>query len=88
MLLGMMSLLVVGAWLAYQVYAALTASQITEKQRESIVPLDGVITQEALANLADRRKFGETDFSRLVFNISAGPTGTSAGSVATASGQL
>lgn len=88
MLLGMMSLLVVGAWLAYQIYAALTASQITEKQRQSIVPLDGVITQEALANLADRRKFGETDFSRLVFNISAGPTGTSAGSVATASGQL
>lgn len=88
MLLGMMSLLVVGAWLAYQVYAALTASQITEKQRGSIVPLDGVITQEALANLADRRKFRETDFARLVFNISAGPTGTPAGSVATASGQL
>lgn len=81
LLLGMMSLLVVGAWLAYQVYAAMTTSQITEKQRGSIVPLDGVITQEALANLAGRRKFGETDFSRLVFNISTG-------SVATASGQL
>ena len=88
LLLGMMSLLVVGAWLAYQVYAALTASQISERQKESIVPLDGVITQEALENLAARRKFRETDFAALVFNISAGPSGTSAGSVATASGQL
>jgi len=69
LLLGMMSLLVVGAWLAYQIYAALTASQISEKQKGSIVPLDGVITQEALENLAGRRKFRETDFSALVFNI-------------------
>ncbi|MEK7064140.1 MAG: hypothetical protein AAB973_00835 [Patescibacteria group bacterium] len=70
LLLGMMSLLVVGAWLVYQVYAALTASQITERQGESIVPLDGTITQDALENLAGRRKFREADFSRLVFNIS------------------
>ena len=69
LLLGMMSLLIVGAWLAYQIYAALTASQISEKQKGSIVPLDGVITQEALENLAGRRKFRETDFSALVFNI-------------------
>ena len=69
LLLGMMSLLVVGAWLAYQIYAALTASQISEKQKGSIVPLDGVITQEALENLAGRRKLRETDFSVLVFNI-------------------
>ena len=69
LLLGMMSLLVVGAWLAYQIYAALTASQISEKQKGSIVPLDGVITQEALENLVGRRKFRETDFAALVFNI-------------------
>ena len=88
LLLGLMSLLVVGAWLAYQVYAALTGSQITERQRESIVPLDGVITVEALDNLAGRRKFRETDFASVVFNITQESTSTSAGAVATTSGQL
>ncbi len=86
LLVGMTGLLIVGAWLAYGVYSALTKSQITEKQAEAIIPLTGSIQTEAITNLDGRRKFSATDFSQLVLNIAEGTPATSTGSVATASG--
>lgn len=57
LLIGVMSLLAVGAWLSYQIYASLTKTQISDKQRTAILPLDGTIRIEVLNNLAERRKF-------------------------------
>ncbi len=88
LLLGLMSLLTIGAWLSYQVYTALTKSQISEKQRVAILPLSGVISEEALNNLSGRRKFSEAELANLVLNISSSPSTASAENVATVSGGL
>lgn len=68
LLIGIMSLLVVGSWLAYQIYGSLTKSQITSRQQVAITPLDGSFTKADLDNLAIRRKFTAADFSAIVVN--------------------
>lgn len=78
MLVGLMSLLVVGSWLTYQIYSSLTKTQITSHQQKAIIPLDGIITTTDLDNLKGRRKFTAADFSAIVINEV----------VATTSGQL
>ena len=79
LLVGMMSLLVVGSWLAYQIYASFTKTQITEKQQAAIIPLDGAISPANLENLRQRRKFTNADFSAIVLNVSTIPTATVSG---------
>lgn len=79
LLVGMMSLLVVGSWLAYQIYAALTRTQITTKQQKAIIPLDGSISITNLDNLRQRRKFTPNDFSAIVLNVSTTPSSTVSG---------
>lgn len=81
LLVGMTSLLVVGSWLAYQIYASLTGTQITAKQQVAIAPLDGVISTTDLDNLRSRRKFTPADFSAIVLNISVTPAATESGGV-------
>lgn len=68
LLIGIMSLLAVGSWLAYQIYGSLTKSQITSRQQVAITPLDGSFTKVDLDNLAIRRKFTAADFSAIVVN--------------------
>lgn len=80
LLVGLMSLLIVGSWLAYQIYASLTKTQVTGKQQAAIIPLDGTILVTDLDNLTKRRKFTATDFSVIVFNESE--------NISTVSGQL
>ncbi|OGD71034.1 hypothetical protein A3A84_02820 [Candidatus Collierbacteria bacterium RIFCSPLOWO2_01_FULL_50_23] len=79
LLVGMMSLMVVGSWLAYQIYSSLTKTQITQKQQAAIVPLDGTISMTDLDNLRSRRKFTGADFSAIVLNIAATPGATDSG---------
>ena len=69
LLVGIMSLLLVGSWLAYQIYVSLTKTQITSRQQIAITPLDGSFAEDDLANLAARRKFTSADFSAIVLDI-------------------
>ncbi len=82
-----MSLLVVGSWLAYQIYASLTKTQVTTKQQTAIIPLDGTISPADLDNLRQRRKFTPADFSAIVLNISTTPVSTASGGESFGSGQ-
>jgi len=68
LLVGIMSLLLVGSWLAYQIYVSLTKTQITSRQQIAITPLDGSFVKADLDNLAARRKFTAADFSAIVVN--------------------
>lgn len=75
-----MGLLIVAAFVAYQLYSALTRTQITPEQETAIRPLDGRIQPEVLDNLAGRRKFSQSELSAVVFNISeASPSGQTPG---------
>jgi len=87
LLVGMMSLMVVGSWLAYQIYSSFTKSQITPKQETAIIPLDGSILPADLDNLSKRRKFTPSDFSAIVLSISPTPTATTSGGVSLGLGQ-
>ena len=80
LLVGLLSLLVIGAWLAYQIYAALARTQITEKQAVAISSLPGSIQSDALDNLAGRRKFSPVELSSVVLNLSVSPSATQGGS--------
>lgn len=68
LLVGIMSLLLVGSWLTYQIYVSLTKTQITSRQQAAITPLDGSFTKVDLDNLAARRKFTAADFSAIVLS--------------------
>ncbi len=87
LLVGLMSLLVVGSWLTYQVYASLTKTQITGKQQKAINPLDGTIVTTDLDNLKGRRKFTSADFSAIVLNISVTPAATGSAGASAGLGQ-
>lgn len=76
LLVGITSLLVVGSWLAYQIYGSLTKSQITSRQQVAITPLDESFAKTDLDNLAIRRKFTATDFSAIVLDVSVTPVAT------------
>ncbi len=68
LLAGVMALVIVGSLVAFQVVSGLTKSQISQRQKVNIIPLDGSIETEAVNNLSSRRKIGEAEFTRLVFN--------------------
>jgi hypothetical protein len=68
LLVGVLGLLVVAGWTAYQVYSSVTKSQITQKQALNIAPLEGAIRKDNFANLDARRKFTPADFSSVVLN--------------------
>lgn len=76
LLVGTMSLLLVGSWLTYQIYVSLTKTQITSRQQIAITPLDGSFSKADLDNLAGRRRFTATDFSAIVIDISVTPVAT------------
>jgi len=60
---GILALLIVGAIVAYQVYAALVKSQISEEQVVAIKPIDGGISIEVIEELRERRKFSRTELN-------------------------
>lgn len=57
LLVGLLSLIIAGAILAYQLYAALIKTQISKEEKLSIKPIDGSIKQEVIQNLRQRRHF-------------------------------
>ena len=57
LVVGVLSLIIAGAILAYQIYAALVKTQITKEEKISIKPIDGSIKQEVIQNLRQRRHF-------------------------------
>jgi len=68
--MGVLGLLVVGSFVAYQVYAAVVKSQITTEQKKAIKPLDGKIEEEAVSNLKKRRQFGAAELNqKLSFDV-------------------
>ncbi len=68
--MGVLGLLVVGSFVAYQVYAAVVKSQITTEQKKAIKPLDGKIEEEAVSNLKERRQFGAAELNqKLSFDV-------------------
>lgn len=85
LLAGLTGLLIIGAWFAYEIYTALTKSQVTERQAAAIIPLTESIRVEAVNNLDGRRKFSPADFSQLVLNITESTPSTPVGSIATSS---
>jgi len=61
LMIGVLGLLVVGSFVAYQVYAAMIKSQITTKQEKAIRSLDGKIEKVVVSELESRRQFGITE---------------------------
>ncbi len=69
LMLGLMTLLAVGSFVSFQIYSALTKSQISELQQKAIKPLDGNIKEEVVQNLTGRRWFNRLEIDRpLVIN--------------------
>lgn len=88
--IGVMGLLVVGSFVAYQVYAAIVKSQITTEQQKAIKPLDGKIEDEVVIDLKKRRQFGAAELNqKLNFNVVVveEEVGTEEEVVATVSGE-
>lgn len=64
LIIGILSLLVVGSFVAYQVYAAVIKSQITAEQERAIKPLSGKIKKEVVEELRSRRHFGIAELNQ------------------------
>lgn len=68
---GVMALLIIGSLVVFQVYSALTKSQVSELQQKAIKPLDGSIKKEVVENLTGRRWFNRTELDRPLVVISS-----------------
>lgn len=80
LLTGVLGLIIVASFIAYQLYSAFTRTQISERQQLNITPLPGAIEPKVIDNLSSRRKFVQEEFSQLVLNrVIEAPAATSAG---------
>ena len=61
---GVMTLMMVGSLVAFQIYSALTKSQISKVQEKAIRPLDGSIKEKVVDNLTGRRWFNRVELDR------------------------
>jgi len=64
LMVGIMTLLTMGSFVAFQIYSALTKSQVTPLQEKAIKPLDGNIKEEVVDNLTKRRWFNRSELDR------------------------
>jgi hypothetical protein len=67
LMVGIVTLLIVGSFVAYQIYSALTKTQVSELQEKAIKPLDGSIKNEVINNLSGRRWFNRAELDRPIF---------------------
>lgn len=82
LLTGVLGLIIVASFITYQLYSALTRTQITERQQLNIAPLPGIIESNVVDNLSGRRQIGEQEFSQMVLNrVTQAPTASPAGSL-------
>lgn len=61
LLIGVMSLSIVGGVLAFQIFSAATKSQLSEKQVTALKPIEGTINQTTIDNLEKRTKITDDD---------------------------
>lgn len=73
LLVGVLSLSVVGGALIYGIYSSLVKTQITPQQQALIKPLDGEIDTKVLDELQQRRQFTQAELSA---HITTAPTPT------------
>lgn len=78
--IGVMTLLIVGSWVVFQVYSALTKSSISELQEKVIKPLDGSIKKEVVDNLVNRRWFNRDEIDKPII-IASPPAASETGKV-------
>lgn len=74
LLVGLMGLSIVGGILAFQIFSAVTKSQVTTEQAESVKPIDGSINKEVIDNLTKRVIVTNQDINQLSVVITATPT--------------
>ena len=74
LLIGVMSLAIVGGILAFQIFSASTKSQLTEKQRNVIKPIDGTINQSTIDNLEKRIKITEDEINTTANTVASAPS--------------
>ncbi len=65
LLVGVLGLSIVGGVLAFQIFSAVTKSQLTEAQAEIIKPIDGSIEQKIIDNLDKRKVVTESEIAQL-----------------------
>ncbi|HCQ31343.1 TPA: hypothetical protein DIU27_03100 [Candidatus Collierbacteria bacterium] len=80
-----MGLSIVGGVLAFQIFSAVTKTQLTAEQVEIIRPIDGTINQTVIDNLEKRTPISEDELSKLEMETPIEPTPTT--SIATESAQ-
>ena len=67
---GIITLLMVGSLVIFQIYSALTRSQVSSLQEKAIKPLDGSIKEEVIQDLINRRWFNRGELNqRIIINI-------------------
>lgn len=85
LLIGVMSLSIVGGILAFQIFSAATKSQLTENQIIIVKPIDGVISQTSIDNLEKRTKITDDDINAVKIVPEETPTITPTPSLVEAS---
>ncbi len=83
LLAGVLGLIIVASFIAYQLYSAFTRTQVTERQQLNITPLPGIIEPKVIDDLTSRQPFTQEEFNQLVLNrvIEAPPSATEEGSL-------
>ncbi len=61
LLVGILGLLIVAGFFAFQVIDEATKSQVPSEQRDMVKPIDGVIEQRVADNLRTRRTFSKEE---------------------------
>ena len=62
-MVGVLALISAGSLLAYNIFSALTKSQISKEQQVDIRPLSGNLNPKVLSNLSKRRQFSRETLS-------------------------
>lgn len=65
LLVGIMSLSIVGGILAFQIFSASVKSQLTAEETAAVKPIDGTISQVVVDNLQQRKVITESELSNL-----------------------
>lgn len=78
LIIGVLSLLAAGSWIAFDLYRAVVKTTIPEVLQTQILPLETSINQDTLNDLKGRRQLDETTLSQVqsipVEEAETGPT--------------
>ena len=73
LLIGILALSIVGGVVVYQIYAAVTKSQVTNKQEVQIKSLDGSLDEKLFDNLSSRESFSTIELEAPVLTPTPSP---------------